>query len=124
MLDLWYLVFWIYDVLVFWYLGCLLFGTCDILDFGMLGFLVFSMSGCFRPLVVWISGILHLCSCSCYIGFGYFGVFVMAETVVFISATFSSIGAFLRELWPFLCFRGPHWVILEYLVLFFTFGGS
>ena len=58
------------------------------------------------------------------IGFGYFGVFVMAETVVFISATFSSIGAFLRELWPFLCFRGPRWVILEYIVLFFTFGGS
>ena len=40
-------------------------------------------------------------------GFWYFRVFVMAETVVSISATFSSIGAFLRELQPFLCFWGP-----------------
>ena len=30
----------------------------------------------------------------------------MAETVVSISAIFSSIGAFLRELCPFLYFRG------------------
>ena len=31
---------------------------------------------------------------------------VAAQTVVSISAIFSSIGAILRELWPFLCFWG------------------
>ena len=31
---------------------------------------------------------------------------LVAETVVLISAIFSSIGGFLRELWPFLYFWG------------------